>query len=290
MPGIALHLLCAHRVVQRWRGERLAPPFCLEEPRLIEAFYSGAVGPDMGYFGGGGRRMSDLAHQVRSADLARALLQAARDPLEIAYAWGWVTHLLADVAVHPLINRATGELIHGRRERVVTAAECPTSHLRVELGLDAYIQARYPRMCRARFLTILPGPEVRFLAAAFRRIHGPVVHVAELVAARFAVLWFAPLVLTLNRAVASVRWRRRQHSTPAVTGAPPHGTGDVPRTAELAVVRGFLTPVRPRLWLVRDVARVVRGFAGNFLHHYNTGLRELPNHDLNTGSLPPQQP
>jgi len=48
------------------------------DPALRAAFLAGTVGPDMGMYPGGEPLFSDLAHYVRSGELARALVRAAR--------------------------------------------------------------------------------------------------------------------------------------------------------------------------------------------------------------------
>lgn len=75
MPGVAVHFVLADRVLGRWRsaGSTLPAPFDVDDPASLNAFYHGAVGPDHGYFPGGHSVLSDLAHCVRPAGLARRL-------------------------------------------------------------------------------------------------------------------------------------------------------------------------------------------------------------------------
>ena len=75
MPGVAVHFVLADRVLSRWRGDGVEgasslPPFDVSDPASLNAFYHGAVGPDLGYFPGGHRLLSDLAHCVRPAQVA----------------------------------------------------------------------------------------------------------------------------------------------------------------------------------------------------------------------------
>lgn len=282
MPGIVLHHLLAARTLDVWR----APPFSLRDAPAVEAFFQGSLGPDMGYYVGGGLAISDVLHHAGSADLARAMLEGARTPLQKAYAWGWVTHLLADTAVHPLINRASAELIHGGTDRSLTAADDPAAHLRVEFGLDAYLQTRYPTPNRTRFRAPFSGLGVRFLARAYRRTYGHPISAAALLHAQLSAGKRAPLMLALTRLTAGMHRLVRRTRTPRV--AVFHRTPEMDGSHEdrrLALIRGLLTAVPPTPWLVRGVRRVMADFGGTFLEHYGTGLRKMENYNLDTGAV-----
>jgi hypothetical protein len=60
MPGIALHLLCASQVLRRWIRTPPAAPIAVHDPAVVDAFFQGSLGPDMGYAFGGGMMLSDL--------------------------------------------------------------------------------------------------------------------------------------------------------------------------------------------------------------------------------------
>ena len=97
MPGPALHFLFAGSVYREWQAAPLAAPF---EPGAAtrNAFLHGSLGPDMGYFPGADPLLSELAHHARTGAFCRALVHEARTDPGRAFAWGWVTHVLADVA------------------------------------------------------------------------------------------------------------------------------------------------------------------------------------------------
>ena len=61
--------------------------------------------------------------------------------MERALAWGWATHVLGDIWIHPLINQATAEHVSGQRSPGLTYADDPINHVRVEIGLDASLPA-----------------------------------------------------------------------------------------------------------------------------------------------------
>jgi Zinc dependent phospholipase C len=285
MPGAALHLFYAHRALQRWRLEPSFAASGLHDPRVVEAFLQGAVAPDMGYFCPGTRPISDLTHRSRCADLAREMVQRAATPLQRAFAWGWVTHLLADVAVHPLINRATAELVGAGSSRPLTAAERPASHLRVELGLDAYLQARHPELRHCGFGAALTIPELGFLFEAYRRTHGEAIDAGDVARAYRAMLRLTPLLLALGRVTGVTQGvRRRLGSTTGAGAATTAGAGgEEAGEGRLAVIRSFVTHVSPRPWLVRAVRECTRTFGEGFLAHQLSALRDLENLDLDTG-------
>jgi hypothetical protein len=142
MPSVSLHLVLADRVLEGWTTNPRAAPFDPDDPAAVNAFYQGALGPDLGYFPGGYRLLSDLAHRVRSAVLSRFLVVSARAAAERAFSWGWVAHFLADRAIHPLVGRGVGEFVHGDRTRFVDGFEEPAAHVRVETGLDVLYMER----------------------------------------------------------------------------------------------------------------------------------------------------
>lgn len=167
MPGVTLHFVLADRVLQRWRDGAAAPPFDTREPCALNAFFHGAVGPDLGYFPGGDRLLSDLAHCVRTGELVRALIRSAVSAQERAFAWGWLTHVLADQAIHPIIGRRVGEILTGSRDHFVDGASDMPAHLRVEMGLDAWYAEQFPEVCGRRITPFLYGRGVDFLTRAY---------------------------------------------------------------------------------------------------------------------------
>ena len=85
--------------------------------------------------------LADLVHYVRTCDFARALVAQANSDEERAYAWGWVSHIIADIIIHPLINQAAGRWQHG--DQPLSYADDPSLHLRIELGLVSTTRATH---------------------------------------------------------------------------------------------------------------------------------------------------
>ncbi len=171
MPNVTLHLALAARVLEDWRC-RPDPPVPPGDPTLVNAFRSGALGPDLGYFPGGPRFLSDLAHCVGSGRLTRALLDGARTPRERAFAWGWVTHVLADRLLHPVIGRGVSSFLGGAPHLSVSAECAPEAHVRVETGVDVWIAGLAPGLRALRLEPVFDALSVRYLASAFQRTYG----------------------------------------------------------------------------------------------------------------------
>jgi hypothetical protein len=290
MPNAALHFLLARQVLERWESSPIHAPF-VSSAATRNAFLHGAVGPDMGYFPGADPLASHLAHHLRTGALCRALVREARTDPELAFAWGWVTHVLADVAVHPLVNDACGELLAGSRETPLWGDEVAAEHTAVEIGLDAAFHARSgaPRGDVLRPAFTPWG--MRFVLRAYRRTYGASPRARALFRAhRRVALLSGPLALLRRVAARAVdarpgllrRVARRAAAAPlaAISRALPAGSG----------ARGLFAPVPPPAWLVAEVDEIVAGFADWFAGHHASGLVFLRDHCLDTGTAGAEEP
>ncbi len=102
--------------------------------------YGGCIIQDMGYYPFGSHFFSDLLHYVRSGDFVVNEIAASQDLDEYAFALGSLAHYAADnnghaIAVNPSVGVEYPKL-EAEYGRVVTYAENPTAHLRVEFGFD----------------------------------------------------------------------------------------------------------------------------------------------------------
>lgn len=279
MPGPALHFLFAGSVYREWQAAPIAAPFD-PRPETRNAFLHGSLGPDMGYFPGADPLLAQLAHHARTGAFCRALVGEARTDLERAFAWGWVTHVLADVAVHPLVNEACGELAAGVRTPL-WGAEVAVAHLRVETGLDAAYHARHSELARLGGLPALDPGVFHAVRRAYLRTYGGAPEAEALVHAHRQVA----RLLGPGARVRGVAAR-------AVGG---RGAGAwAARTALRAAARlgarnahaeGLFSPVRPAPWLLEEVDGIAAGFADWFGAHYGSGLRFLRDHCLDTGEV-----
>lgn len=282
MPSVTLHLALAERTLALWRPQRTV--FDRRDPIALNAFRQGAFGPDLGYFPGGFRVLSDLSHCVRSGELTRALHHTARTAVQRAFALGWLTHVLADHAIHPLIGCAVGELLHGRPDVFVDGDTDPVAHVRVEAGLDALWARRWPTLRWLPMRPVLDERSAGFLAGAYRDLYGAdladdVVLRSHRNAARRSrqglhlAAWSARALgeadgqpeLRLERRARGVRARIRR------------------ALGHASVPLAFLLPAAPPAWLRAAVDQTMAVLPLLFVEEVETGLRGIENWNLDTG-------
>jgi len=281
MPSVTVHMHLADRVLNQWSRRPSGAPFSAESPRERIAFLLGAMGPDMGYLPGGHLPISDLAHTLRPACLTRALLAHAATPVQRAFSWGWVTHVLADILIHPLVGCAVGELVYRTPAVFVDGDRDPVHHTRVEVGLDALYAQRFPELLRVRFRAVLKPRDMSFLVRAFQDVYGAAPEADQFLLSHRNAVRRLGLGLQLTRLVAK--------------GLPPHPGADTTpgRVSLLGRVRSFvgrrsvslafLLPAPPPLWLINAVRDVEENFVELFLEEYELGGLGLRDVNLDTG-------
>lgn len=287
MPNVTLHALLAERVLDEWPAGRPAP-FDRDHPAHRNAFLLGSFGPDLGYFPGGEPLFSDLAHYVRTGDLTRSLVERARTPAEHAFAWGWVTHVLADQALHPPVGRAVGEHLTGRRDFVRASAD-RTAHVRVEVGLDAWVSHRHPGLRARPLRPVFDGATVSWLAGAYRETYRiPVDPTVLLDTHQRAVRMATRALLTIGAMGALLA---RRHRSPAVRGLRRTLAGCLlavrASVTEESMLLAYLNPVPPPGWLVDEMERVIAGFPDRFAEVWRDRAAALPDWDLDSGEVHP---
>lgn len=283
MPGVALHLVLAKRVLETMRVTGAARPFDLDDPVALNAYYHGSVGPDLGYFPGGLRLLSDLSHCVRSGALARALLRGARTPCERAFAVGWITHVLADRDVHPWIGRGVGEHLTGDRATFVDGSSRPLEHLRVEMGVDAWFAARHPEVRSQRLQPAFDDTGIGFVVGAYARTYGVAIgpqrfltsHRATGLRASQGLATIGVLSALMGDGgrsvlVPGVRWLLRR----AYRSAPLRG-----------VSLAYLNPLEPPVWLLDAIAEATADHASLVLDVVASRGERLGDYNLDTGRL-----
>lgn len=283
MPSVTLHLELAERTLALWRPRRAL--FDARDPIALNAFRQGAFGPDLGYYPGGHRPLSDLAHCLRSGDLTRALFERARTAVQRAFACGWITHVLADHAIHPLIGCAVGELLHGRPDRFADGDQEPVAHVRVEAGLDAVWAVRRPRL---RWLPMRPVFDERsapFLAGAFTETYGVPAPEAELLRCHRLSVRRSRQGLHLAAWAArtmpqDARGRARLRLQPEEPGV---GARLRRALAHSSVPLAFLLPAAPPAWLRAAVDRAMATLPLLFIEELESGLAGIENWNLDTG-------
>jgi hypothetical protein len=282
MPGVALHFVLAQRALERWERSGVEPPFDPGEPRSVNAFYHGAIGPDLGYLPGGHRPLSELAHSVRTGALTRSLISSARTPAERAFAWGWLTHVIADREIHPWIGRGVGQLLTGCQETFIVGASEPLSHLRVELGVDCWYAARHREIRAIRLTPVFDDQSIAFLEQAYRRTYGLAVPRDLLLQSHRRVGRRAGQALASMRILGALMddavWPARMPGVRWLLRTAYHS--DALRGISLA----FLNPVAPSPWLLDGIEMAAAAHTDLFMEAYRSGGREVTDCDLDTGA------
>jgi len=102
--------------------------------------YGGCVIQDLGYYPFGSKFFSNLLHYVRSGDFIQALIAAAGDVNEYAFALGALGHYSADTEGHPLAVNLAVAMMYPKLKRqfgnAITYAQSPKNHVMVEFGFD----------------------------------------------------------------------------------------------------------------------------------------------------------
>lgn len=288
MPNVTLHLALADRVLDDWRlsGDAMFPA---GDPVLVNAFRAGALGPDLGYFPGGPRFLSDLAHCVRTGDLARVLLRGARSSREVAFAVGWITHVVADRLLHPLIGRGVAVALGGTPWDMVAGADAPEAHIRVETGVDAWVSSLEPHLRSLRMEPVFDHRSIEFLQTAFQRVYGMEPTRQELLSAHQRVTRLTrPALLTMGRLADTSESREEA----GLVGSAYDRIGRLfagvagfatERLGAGGMALALLTPIQPAPWLRLEVARVVEAFPRRIREILTDPRRGLPNVNLDTG-------
>jgi hypothetical protein len=287
MPSVTLHLVLADRVLDRLKEAPFRAPFDPFNANLVNAFYQGALGPDLGYFPGGHRILSDLAHLVCSGELTRNLVRSAESPRERAFAWGWVTHVLGDQTIHPLVGRGVGELLYGDREIFIDGAGNQMAHVQIETGLDAFYSHLFPALRYRKMSPVFNGSSIRFLVRAYQRTYGapldPILFLSShLSTVRMSVqglLSIGVMSTAFLMGPVSGPLAGAQHMIQKAVSVVKGGLG------RKSLLMAYLTPVPPSPWLVEGVGEVVESFGETFCRHYGSDLRDLRNYNLDTGQV-----
>lgn len=287
MPNFALHVLLASRVVESWTDDRGRAPFDPTDSRAQNAFYYGAVAPDMGLYPGGDRVVSDLVHRVRTGRLVRALVASAESDVERAFAWGWLTHLLADVLVHPLVNLTAARSL-GRTEVRLEDPLQEAAHVRVEMGLDAICLTRYPFLRQIRLAPVFDVRSIGFLRNAMAEVYGIRLSGEALLRSHWAVVRLHRPLLFLARLTAH-RWGLGRTNVFAFTSANSL-LGVARRVAamrpgEHSPATALFAPLLPDPELFLVMGDIIHDFPSAVRRYQAAGLTTLPDFDLETGKL-----
>ncbi len=284
MPCAVTHLRLAGVIWDNWADRRLPVPFPLHND-THQAFLHGALAPDLGFVPGVERFVSQLAHYFRPADLTRSVMSEAGTDLEAAFAWGWVTHVLGDVTLHPKVGMAVGEELFQDRTRRINAIDDVETHVSIEVGMDAQLLSRHPEVPAPPSRPFFDGTSAGLLANALRRVYG-----LRLSPDRLAG-WHRVAVARTRRWPAALRALARSY--PLISGpsgrrvsitSPVVGLGRrLSRPGSAAA--GFFRPRRPAEWLMEAVDREASAFPSRLAPFLQEGLERLENRNLESGEL-----
>jgi hypothetical protein len=283
VPGHALHLRIARNCWETASARRAQLPELT--PAVSNALYQGALGPDMGYFPRSVPLVTDAAHYVRTAHLVRSLFARASSDVEYAFAAGWLTHFLADTMIHPYVNEACGERLHGERGHFTSYEDSRTLHMQVELGLDAVHLVEDPEIARVRVVDVLDDRSIRFLVDAYVDTYGEVVTSAEMLRAHRAVgMWQGRLFSVMH-----LIGRRHLGNKPAVSDLPIATVYYPVRWASGLVARsspafGLTHTWRPADWLVQAIETVATTVVPVRFADVLGSVEDLEDLNLDTGS------
>jgi hypothetical protein len=276
MPQPALHLILAEATLQHWDHSQRAP-FDVRCEASRNAFRIGSLAPDLGLFPGGDIELSRMLHRERTGEFARTLLASARNDAESAFAWGWLSHVLADVAIHPLVN-------------AVAAAQSRTGsmtlldHVRVEVGLDAWLAWQHPTLRRLRLRRFLERDD--FLRPAMQHVYGGAPTTVRLMKMQRGMLRFSHLALHFATRVArEVCWDEAADQAPAPLGSAVTWRVVTLLSGRETATYAYLNPVRPHAALLAAVETAVRQCQADLDRWIEAGLQQLPDHDLETGVI-----
>lgn len=283
MPHVAVHLDLAERVLADWRDHPARAPVDPHAPGVRNALLSGAIAPDAGFNPGADRLLSDLAHRVRTARWPEAVLERGETEAERAYGWGWLTHVLADAALHPLVNRAAAEMLG--RDRILSDMAQRWGHARAELAMDTRLHARDSGLARIRLRPVFGRRSRGRLQEAFEVVYGPGVTGATILRAHRLTSLSVGVQLVAGRAHAaadrggSVGGRVARLGVGVVEALGRRGLPDP------HFLRAYIDRDPPPAWLatrfdaypeelIERLGMVVRGGTGT-----------LADHDLGTGHV-----
>ena len=208
MPGLAVHSQIVNRLLRYWRVHKSITPFNAEDDCLCNAFMNGAIGPDMGYYPGGDPQLTDLAHYISTGQLVRAMITRSQTPLEIAFSFGWLSHVIADGVLHPIINRAHSVYV-GSGHPVIYSDD-PVTHIRIEAGVDLrfFLDNPFPVIS---FKRAFKAGELKFLASAYAEVYGDDFSVSSkaLFRSHQGVANFYPIQLRLSRILCNIHYNTR---------------------------------------------------------------------------------
>lgn len=183
-PARAYSVLTHEQIVDLTWSDSIQPLLLQRYPNLTPAqlnqarayAYGGCVIQDLGYYPFDRAFFSDLLHYVRTGDFIRALFRDSRNPNDVAFAIGALSHYIGDTLGHAqAINPAVGTEFPDLAAKYgpnVNYAEGEHQHVRAEFAFDINEIAKH-RLAPEHYLNhigfAIPVP---LLARAFYDTYG----------------------------------------------------------------------------------------------------------------------
>jgi hypothetical protein len=284
MPGTVVHCWLALDTLDHW--ERAGDvPFSANGEECRQGFLNGCMGPDMGLFPGSEPFATDLAHHIDSGELARNLVRSAQTDVQKAYAWGWFSHILADVILHPVINRGAGSWRHGDSSKAIPPGDDERAHRVVEMGLDAFWCHQHARDRRLDFRPVFDERNIEFLVLTFEATYGFRFSARALLASHKACARYNRMLYLLGRIHGA---RLSEESVPldcmhhyVFHYLPARIASGMFRRD--SVTYDLTHSIRPEPWLLEEVSDKLQHYFPRFHDGFRSRLEGFPNYDLHLG-------
>ncbi len=281
MPGIIVHTLLGNALLDHWQAAPGDAPFPASDESCRLMFLTGCSGPDMGMYPGGKPLFSDLAHYVNSGKLAATLVAEARTNAERAFAWGWFSHVLADVQIHPLVNLGAGD---AGGTAPLSFVENPGLHIAIETAIDGYYFPAFQKRGTARLQSV-PGDFAQPLSRAYRAVFGEVVNETDVHATLDS--WNRWHTASISMAAnAANRLFDAPRSTSLLYGVTHRAARALTAAfARRSAIHALTHPIRPSERVFQKIAEAITAYPNQFQQHATAGLDDFPDYNLDTGKV-----
>ena len=148
LPCSAYSVLSHEAIIDALWEAKLKPALLAHYPNATPAelktahgyAYGGAIIQDLGYYPHGSPQFSDLTHYARTGDFIIALVKESRSLNDLAFAFGAMSHYVADVDGHRYATNVAEPMLYPKLRKkfgdVVTYEDNPAGHLKTEYAFD----------------------------------------------------------------------------------------------------------------------------------------------------------
>jgi Zinc dependent phospholipase C len=183
-PAPAYSVLTHEAIIDLTWADSIQPLLLKRYPNMTPAqlreahayAYGGCVIQDLGYYPFGKPSFSNLLHYVQTGDFIRALFRDSKDPDDVAFAVGALSHYLGDTIGHPqAVNLAVGKSFPELAAKYgpnVNYAEGEHQHVQAEFAFDINDIAKH-RLAPEKYLNHIGfAVPVPLLTRAFYDTYG----------------------------------------------------------------------------------------------------------------------